>query len=504
MKLKIKYVALVAAVPIAAALVLFFSPARGFTQVRSETSPSSSLQPPATPQLTAETGNLESLQYSFREVAKKVLPVVVEINVTQVITQKVPQMDFPFDFPFPFFDQQPKGKGGEGSFRQSGLGSGIIVQHTGDRYYVLTNNHVVKDANDISVRLSDQRVFKAKVVGTDPRKDIALVTFDSRDNLPVAELGDSDALQVGDIVIAVGNPLGFESTVTMGIVSALGRHGPPGDVAAYTDYIQTDAAINQGNSGGALVNIKGQVVGMNTWIAAPSGGNVGLGFAVPINNARSEISQFIEKGRVDYGWLGTQIADIQDSSTYPGFAADLKVEGVKGALMLNLYKGSPADKAGLLPGDYITAVDGSAVSNADELTQAVGRLEAGKTYPFAFVRYGEKMQLPVKIGVRDEKDQVAQEKNLWPGMTVIDINDQVRQELKIPVGLHGVVVGYLPDQDTPASIAGFRPGDVITDVNGKPVRDMMDYYKALNDRSTPQVTFHLVREGTDIRLGLSP
>ena len=251
------------------------------------------------------------------------------------------------------------------------------------------------------------------------------------------------------------------------------------------------------------MNIKGEVVGMNTWIAAPNGGNVGLGFAVPINNARSAIGQFIEKGRVEYGWLGAQIADIQDSTTYPGFASDLKVDGIKGALMLNLYKGSPADRAGLLPGDYVTSVAGSEIRNADDLTQAVGRLEPGTTYPFAFVRYGQKMQLSVKIGVRDDKDQVAQEKNLWPGMTVVDLNDQVRQEANIPSGRQGVVVGYLPEQDTPASIAGFRPGDLITDINGRPVRNMMDYYKALNGRTSSQVTFNLVREGTDVSLGLS-
>jgi serine protease Do len=449
--------------------------------------------------MTNDNG-LEPLQSSLRDVAQKVLPTVVEINVTETITQKVPQ--FPFDFPFPFFNQQPQGNGGERKFQQSGLGSGIIVQHSGDRYYVLTNNHVVKDATDISVRLSDHRTFKAKVVGTDPRKDIALVSFSSRDSLPVAELGDSNTLQVGDLVLAVGNPLGFESSVTMGIVSALGRRGPAGDVATYTDYIQTDAAINQGNSGGALVNIQGQVVGINTWIAAPSGGNVGLGFAIPINNAAPAISQFIEKGHVDYGWLGAQIADIKDSSVYPNFAADLKVEGVNGALLLNIYKSSPAAKAGLLPGDYITRVNGTEVRNADELTQAVGRLQPGSTYTFSIIRYGQPQSVAVKIGLRDPKDQVAQGKNLWPGMTVVDISDQVRQQVNIPSGLHGVVVGYLPEQDTPASIAGFRPGDVITEINGHSVRNMMDYYKALNG-SGGNVTFHIVREGTDVSIGMN-
>jgi serine protease Do len=288
----------------------------------------------------------------------------------------------------------------------------------------------------------------------------------------------------------------------MGIVSALGRHGPQGDASAYTDYIQTDAAINQGNSGGALVNIEGQVVGMNTWIAAPTGGNVGLGFAIPINNAKQAINDFIAKGRVEYGWLGAQIGNVQDDSTYPGFARDLKIEGVKGAFVLNLYKGSPAEKAGLLPGDYVTKVDTTAIQNTDQLTQVVGGLRAGTSYSFEIIRYGEKQTLVVTIGARDAKDQVAQYKNLWPGMTVVNITDQIRQEAGIPRNVRGVVIGYLPDQDTPASIAGFRPGDVITGINGKKVGTIMDYYRALNDRARSDVTFQIVRDGTDLTIGL--
>ncbi len=318
----------------------------------------------------------------------------------------------------------------------------------------------------------------------------------------MADLGDSNSLQVGDIVLAVGNPFGYESTVTMGIVSALGRHGPPEDVASYTDYIQTDAAINQGNSGGALVNIQGQVIGMNTWIAAPTGGNIGLGFAIPINNALQPIRDFIAKGKVEYGWLGAQIADIQDKETYPGFAADLKLDGVKGALVMEIYKGSPADRAGVLPGDYITLVDKTVITDAAKLTQVVGGLTAGNTYTFSLVRYGENITVPVRIAVRDDSDKVAQAKNLWPGLTVIDIDDQVRQQVEIPKGTHGVVIGYVPDQDAPASIAGLRPGDVVTSVNGTPVRNMMDYYKALNMGSRRSVMFTIERDGTDINIGL--
>lgn len=499
MRRKIYSLAAIAAVAVVGTALFLFTPVSGFTQVKSA-APAQSGQVTATPRLAALNTTLEPFQASFRAVTQKVLPSVVEVDVTQTTTRQVPRSNSPFSFPSPF--EQSPGNGGGRTFRQSGLGSGIIVQHTGTRYYVLTNNHVVQDASDISVKLHDQRVFKARTVGTDPRKDVALVTFDSRDSIPVAELGDSNGLQVGDIVFAIGNPFGFESTVTMGIVSALGRHGPQGDIATYTDYIQTDAAINQGNSGGALVNIKGEVIGMNTWIAAPTGGNIGLGFAIPINNAQQPIQDFIAKGKVDYGWLGAQIADIQDNETYPGFAADLKLGGLKGAFIMETYKGSPADRAGVLPGDYVTRVDNTEITHAADLTQVVGNLPAGKTYTFSVVRYGEKTTVPVKIGVRDDKDQVAQAKNLWPGMTVIDINDQVRQQIDIPRGTNGVVVGYVPDESSPASIAGLKTGDVITAVNGRSVRNLMDYYKALNGNSRGSAMFTIQRSGSEIRIGL--
>ncbi len=451
--------------------------------------------------LAAETQSLATIQSSFREVAKKVLPEVVEINVTSTVTQQVPQIPF-----FPFFNQ-PGQNGQPRTFQESALGSGIIVQRSGDKYYVVTNNHVVSNATDVSVRLYDQKVYKASVVGTDPRKDLAMVSFTTRDNIPVAELGDSNSLQVGDIVLAVGNPLGFESTVTMGIVSALGRHSPQADVSQYTDYIQTDAAINQGNSGGALVNIAGQVIGINTWIAAPSGGNVGLGFAIPINNARSDIDQFMTSGKVSYGWLGVQITDVQDASSYPNYAKDLRIENTKGALALNVYKNSPAGKSGILPGDYITKVNGTDISSSDQLTQIVGGLQPGKTYPFELIRYGQKTTDNVTIAARDPNDTVAASQNLWPGMTVLDLTDQIRQEANnqgasIAPNAQGVVVVYLPDQSTPAAIAGFQVGDLISSVNGKTVRNVMDYFKALNDAGR-NVTFQLVRQGQDITVGLT-
>ncbi|HET6485398.1 MAG TPA: trypsin-like peptidase domain-containing protein, partial [Spirochaetia bacterium] len=342
----------------------------------------------------ADPSSLQSLQLSFREVAQRIIPSVVEINVTEMVNQ--PTQDFSFPFPFPFGQQQPQG--GSQRVPVSALGSGIIVQHTGNRYFVLTNNHVVDSATQVSVRLNDQRTYKATVLGKDPLKDLAMVAFDTSDSIPVAALGDSNSLQVGDIVLAVGNPFGYTDTVTMGIVSALGRRGPPGQQpSTYTSYIQTDAAINQGNSGGALVNVDGQVVGINTWIAAPNGGNIGLGFAIPIDTAKTDVQQLATKGQVQYGWMGVEISDIQDSATYPGYATDLKLQGVNGAMVMDVYKGSPAAEGGVLPGDYVTAVDSTPIQNADQLTQVVGNLIAGRTYTFSVLRDGTRTDLRVKI-----------------------------------------------------------------------------------------------------------
>jgi serine protease Do len=442
------------------------------------------------------TGSLSVLQSSFREVSKNVLPTVVELNITGVVQQQMPQ------FMNPFGNQQ--GGGGTRSIPVSGLGSGIIVKRTGNTYYVLTNNHVVDNSTSIMVRLSDQKEFKGTVTGTDSAKDLALVSFSSTESLPVATLGDSDTLNVGDIVLAVGNPFGYESTVTMGIVSALGRRGPPGEqISPYTSYIQTDAAINEGNSGGALVNIQGQVIGINTWIAGTTGGSVGLGFAIPINSAKSNIEDFITKGKVQYGWLGVQLADIQDTQTYADYAKDLNVENVKGALVLNVYKGSPAYDAGLLSGDYVTKVDARDVQNSDDLTQVVGGLLAGKTYQFTVIRNGGKVSFNVKLGIRNDSALASQYKNLWPGMTVLDITSDIRDQINVSASQKGVVIAYLPDPSTPAAVAGFQVGDVITDLNGTAVRNVGDYFKALTANAKKDLSFSVVRQGTTIKVTVS-
>ncbi|MEW5814884.1 MAG: trypsin-like peptidase domain-containing protein, partial [Spirochaetota bacterium] len=306
----VNFILMVLVLTVAVPLIVSFS-----FELRRRPAKETSLTVPAQLQQTARltgsqtTVSPEVLQNSFREIAAKVLPVVVEVDVVDVLKQNAPQFSSPFDFFFsPRQDENQNPQ--EREYKRYGLGSGVMIRKIGDKVYVLTNNHVVGQAEEIKVKLEDRRQFKAKIVGKDEKKDLALIVFETKENVPIAEMGDSSRLKVGDWVLAVGNPLGFESTVTAGIVSAVGRKSQLGsDVATFTDYIQTDAAINQGNSGGALVNLAGQVVGLNTWIASPSGGSIGIGFAIPINNAKKAIEDFISQGRIEYGWLGINIGD---------------------------------------------------------------------------------------------------------------------------------------------------------------------------------------------------
>ena len=438
--------------------------------------------------------SLESIQSSFRAVAQKVIPTVVEIDVVDVV--KAPVMTNPFEFFFGPRGQNPAPE--EREFRQYGLGSGVIVRRDGSKVYVLTNNHVVGEAEEISVKLSDQRQFTARLVGTDARKDLALVVFETKDPVPIAALGNSDQLQVGDWVLAVGNPLGFSSTITSGIVSALGRHSMPGsNAASFTDYIQTDAAINQGNSGGALVNIHGEVVGINTWIASPSGGNVGLGFAIPINDARKDIEDLLSKGKVEYGWLGAYIGNLPDD-----LADDLNLEGIRGAFVSNIFKDSPADKAGIRPGDYVTALDGISIDNANQLLQLVGALRPGEKARFDLIREGSAMSLTARIAARDEESEISkQASRVWPGLYITDVDQDVRKSLELPASRSGVVVVAV-EQGSASAVAGLRQGDMIESINGRNVKNVADFYSLIGTKKNKELSFRIFRQGVELVVGL--
>ena len=431
----------------------------------------------------------EGLQTAFRSVSDKVLPSVVELKTVSVRRQQIPNFNgIPWEFFFGPRDRGSDGNGQEREFRSQGLGSGIIVRHNNGVYYALTNNHVVDGANEIRVATKDGKEYPAELVGKDERKDLAVVSFKTTDPHPLAVLGDSDSVQVGDWAIAMGNPLGeqFSFSVTMGIVSALGRTGGPG--GNINDFIQTDAPINQGNSGGPLVNIRGEVIGINTWIASNTsgGGSVGLGFAIPINNTKRSIDEFITSGAISYGWLGVSLNEpSRDIMTALGIADK------RGALASQIFLGSPADKGGIRPGDFITHVGGKEARGVNQLTMMVGDLKPGDRAAFTLIRDGVSRDLQVRIEART--DQVAADnKKLWPGLYVVPLNDELRDNLKLDKNARGLYIGQVI-ANSPADIIGLRQGDRITAVNGEDAPDLAAYFKLLREKTDKELWFGFIR-----------
>jgi Do/DeqQ family serine protease len=429
----------------------------------------------------------EGLQTVFRSVADKVLPSVVELKTVSIRRQQVPNYPgIPGEFFFGPREGGPDSRGQEREYRSQGLGSGIIVRQNRDTYYALTNNHVVENANEISVAANNGKEYPAELVGKDERRDLAMVSFKTSDPLPLAVLGDSDSVRVGDWAIAVGNPLGFMSSVTMGIVSAVGRTGGPAN--NINDFIQTDTSINQGNSGGALVNIRGEVIGINTWIASNSsgGGSVGLGFAIPINNAKRSVDEFISSGSISYGWLGVSLNDPGKETVQI-----LGLEGKRGALASQVFTGSPADKGGIRPGDFITHVDGREARGMNQLTMMVGDLKPGDRAVFTVIRDGSPMDITVRIEART--DLVASEnKKLWPGVAVVPLTEEIKNSLKLEKNAEGLFVAQVI-ADSPADVIGLRQGDRITGVNGEEVKDLAGFYRLLREKTSRELWFTFIR-----------
>jgi len=434
----------------------------------------------------AAIAQAEAVQTAFRYVADTVKPAVVELDV--VITQseqQTPDQQFPWPFFFGPPDQQQNQK--PRKLQEKGLGSGIVVRHDGGTYYVLTNNHVAGSASDITVITNDGKQYKGTLVGKDSRKDLALVKFESNsNNIAVATLGDSSALHVGDWTIAIGSPLGLVSSVTTGVVSALGRTGgPDGNIS---DFIQTDAAINRGNSGGALVNIRGEVVGINTWIASPSGGSIGLGFAIPINNAKKAIDQFISGGKVQYGWLGASLSSLDQAT-----ANELGADPQSGAFVADIFRDSPAAKGGLQPGDIVLNVNGEDVKSVDQLVNTVGDLPVGKEADFTVMRDGTTMHIKVVIAVRTET-VAANGSSVYPGIDVISIKSDQIDASSLPDNARGVFVANVVTK-SPGDVVGLQAGDVITAVNDKIITNVRQFYRYLNDPAVNKLSFTVVRDG---------
>ncbi len=433
---------------------------------------------------------LEKMQQANRELTSSVLPSVVTIDVVEM--RKIKD---PFGFgnsPFHFFFGNPDGddeEGGTREYKAQGMGSGFIVRKTGNTYYALTNQHVIGNATDISVMLYGGKEIKAKLIGSDTRKDIALVSFESTEDIPLAKLGDSDEVQVGDLAFAIGSPMGYVSSVTQGMISAVGRHGGP-NKGNVNDFIQTDAAINQGNSGGPLVNIYGEVIGINTWIASSSGGSQGLGFSIPINNVKKAIDDFINNGALQYGWLGVQLVQVDKD-----FLASLKIENGEGALAAQVFLGSPADKAGIMPGDFIIELNGKHIKSVDNLVRDVGDLLAGETAVFKVIRGSKTITIEAKIEARDEKI-VENSSKLWPGFTPLPITDEVIEKLKLEKGQKGVVIASILPK-SPGIIMGLKQSDVIVGVCDRKISNIAEFYKELSVASK-EVWFDIIREGQNL------
>ncbi|MCL1959696.1 MAG: Do family serine endopeptidase [Spirochaetes bacterium] len=429
----------------------------------------------------------ENLQTVIRSVSEKLLPSVVELKTVSIRRQQAPEFNgIPWEFFFGPRDRDQNRQ--EREYRSQGLGSGIIVRYKNGTYYALTNNHVVDGANEIRIATKEGKEYPAELVGIDELKDLAMVSFKTNDVYPLASLGDSDSVTVGDWAIAIGNPLGeqFSFSVTMGIVSAVGRTGGPG--GNINDFIQTDAPINMGNSGGPLVNIRGEVIGINTWIASnlSGGGNVGLGFAIPINNAKRSIDEFIETGTTSYGWLGVSLQEPTRETVI-----ELGLDGKRGALASHVFLGSPADKGGIRPGDFITHVNGKEVRGVNQLQMIVSDLKQGDRASFTVIR--DKVSKEFNVRIEARTDQVASDnKKLWPGVSVIPLTEQLRQNLQISENAKGLLVAQVIS-GSPADIVGLRQSDIITAVNGVKVNDTAAFFKTLREKTDSELWFEIQR-----------
>jgi serine protease Do len=458
-----------------------------------------SVAQPAAPKAVVSTG-------SFADVVESVSPAVVNIMVSKVEQAAPTAFQFgpgqgqgqgprgqtPFDDFFGRFFDMPNQPQRER--RSEGQGSGFLIDPSG---FIVTNNHVAGDAEKITVTMQDGRKFDAKLVGHDPKTDLALVKVEGS-NLPYVAFGDSDRARVGDWVVAIGNPFGLGGTATAGIISARGRDIQSGP---YDDYLQLDAPINFGNSGGPVFNVAGEVVGVNTAIFSPNGGNIGIGFAIPANQAKSIIASLKDNGSVERGWLGVQIQSLDDE-----LAASLGLKDQRGALVAEVVGDGPASKGGVQAGDVITRFNGKDVDSARTLSRVVAEAPPSKPAKVTVWRDGKSRELTVQLGEAAQSEQVAsaapsgaQGGGAALGLTLRPLGDEDRNGLGLPEDAEGVLVVAV-DPESSAAEKGIRPGDVITRVNQQKVSNVSDAVTALNSaKKSDSRALLLVRRGDSQR-----
>lgn len=437
---------------------------------------------------------------SYSGIVNRVAPAVVTVRVeSRMVATPTRLPDSLRDF---FGRSLPEGAGPPRGYRQEGLGSGVITRADG---YVLTNHHVVSGAERIRVELADRRAFDATVVGSDPASDLAVLKIGARD-LPTIRFGDSAGLQVGDVVLAVGNPLGIGQTVTMGIVSAKGRATGPGD-GSYEDFIQTDAPINQGSSGGALVNLQGELVGINAQILSPSGGNIGVGFAIPSVMVRDVSEQLIRDGVVHRSKLGVTVQPMTAD-----LAASLGLKDVRGALVSGVEPDSVAAQAGLRQGDVITEFEGRTVLDANAVRNQVASARPGTAVSLKVLREGQEQQFSVRLVERDSEHESttrppeqppAANANSTLGMLVEPVTAQLLARMRLPQGMTGLLITDLDPAGTAAD-SGLQPGDVITRANDIEIRSVSDLNGAIATRRDRPALLLVTRAGSGLFVALTP
>jgi len=440
-------------------------------------------------------------QNSYAAVVRRVAPAVVTIRSNKRVRA-------PEQFPFaddPFFrglfgnrGQQPPQES-----LQRGLGSGVIVNPDG---YILTNHHVIDGAEEIKVDLNDGRTLDAKVIGSDSPSDLAVLKI-SASGLPYMTPGDSDKVQVGDIALAIGNPLGIGQTVTMGIISAKGRSGPGLGSGTFEDFLQTDAPINQGNSGGALVNTNGEFIGVNSQILSSGGGNIGIGFAIPSNMARSVMDQLVKDGKVRRGQLGITVSRVTSD-----LAQSLGMSEAKGVIVNSVRPGSAAERAGIRQGDVITAINDTSVNDTNAFRNRVASNPPGAQVTLTILRGNREQKIQATLGEfsaenaqaeqRDSNGQTAQGEGKL-GLSVEPLTPDIVSELKLKAGTQGVVVDSV-DLTGPAAVAGIQSGDVIQEVNHQTVRSADDLRNALAKTGSGPALFLINRRGETVFLAIRP